>query len=165
MSGELTLERKSVWSVALALLASAAVTAAVMLLYLQHPLLPGGNLWPLFAMAALTFVIFRIMYPAAEELLFHGRAAATVAWTVTAETLAIGGRTIRRADIKNVYCWPNRDALGNSQAGWTVNIETAGKNELLRSLTRGAEIDDSVRRLRELVAALGYGSQWPEPEE
>ncbi|MBQ9330770.1 MAG: hypothetical protein IJ221_07325 [Oscillibacter sp.] len=165
MSGELTLERKSVWSVALALLASAAVTAAVMLLCMRHLTIPDEKLGPMLMVAVLAYILFRVFYPAAEELLFHGRAAATVAWTVTAETLAIGGRTIRRADIKNVYCWPNRDALGNAQAGWTVNIETAGKNELLRSLTRGAEIDDSVRRLRELVAALGYGSQWPEPEE
>ena len=43
-----------------------------------------------------------------------------------------------------------------------MNIETTGKNQLLRSLTEGEEVDHSVRQLRALVVALGYGAQWQE---
>ena len=64
-----------------------------------------------------------------------------------------------------VHCWPNRDALGHQGAGWTVNIETTGKTELLRSRTGEKEAKQSARQLRALVVALGYGSAWAEEEE
>ena len=61
-----------------------------------------------------------------------------------------------------MYCWPNRDALGHTGAGWTINIETTGKNQVLRSLTEGEDLERSVGQLRALVEALGYGSRWEE---
>ena len=82
---------------------------------------------------------------------------------------AVGNAQYRRAaqsapplrSIKNVYCWPNRDALGVTNPGWTVNIKTTGKNLLLRSLREGEEAERSALRLRALVVALGYEDNWP----
>ena len=78
------------------------------------------------------------------------------------DTLVLGEVSIPRESIKMVHCWPNRDSLGFSTPGWTVNIETDGKNQVLRTLTEGSPAETSAALLRELVVALGYGRNWPE---
>lgn len=105
------------------------------------------------------YVLFRLFYPMLRGL-FPGGGERTLLWHVTPDTLVLGREEIPRGAIKAVHCWPNRDALGHAGAGWTVNIETTGKNHLLRSLTEGEGLDQSVRQLRALVVALGYGGQW-----
>jgi hypothetical protein len=53
-----------------------------------------------------------------------------------------------------VHCWQKNGA-------WTINIETTGKNRLLKSAD-GADAEDSIQSLYDLVEALGYRSQWKE---
>ena len=66
--------------------------------------------------------------------------------------------------IKTVHCWTNRSALGTADGGLTINIETPGKNRVLRSLRSGQEAETSDRLLRELVEAMGYGARLPQKE-
>ena len=40
-----------------------------------------------------------------------------------------------------------------------VNIETTGKNRVLRTLS-GARAEESAASLEQLVRALGYGDAW-----
>ena len=49
-----------------------------------------------------------------------------------------------------------------SQHESSVYIETEGKNQVLRSLKEGEDVERSARQLRALVIALGYQSRWPE---
>lgn len=113
--------------------------------------------------AVLAYVIFRVFYPVIAGALGRGQTGRTVTWRLDGETLDLGELKIPRASIKMVHCWPNRDALGHQGGGWTVNIETTGKNQVLRTLTEGEDLERSVTGLRALVAALGYDSQWQEP--
>ena len=112
--------------------------------------------------ALLCYVLFRVLYPAVSQLIGKGEGGRTVTWTVTADALVLDGQSISRSSIKQVHCWPNRDALGHTEAGWTVNIETQGKNQVLRSLKEGENVERSARQLRALVIALGYQSRCPE---
>ena len=82
--------------------------------------------------------------------------------TLTEEQLTIGSDAIPLDTVKMVHCWTNRSALGTADGRLTVNIETSGKNRVLRSLRAGEEAAESERRLRELVTALGYGARLPE---
>ena len=66
--------------------------------------------------------------------------------------LTLGETEIPQKTIKMVYCW-------EKDGDWTVNIETTGKNQLLRSVEGDAR---SVRQLYALVDALGFRSQWRE---
>ena len=159
MSGELILETNQNWKrVAPALLLSciAAGALSVALLNLVH--LEGMGL--AVTAALVVYVLFRIFYPALEKRM-PGGGSRTAVWTITGTDLTLEGRTIPLRSIKNVYCWPNRDALGVTNPGWTVNIETTGKNLLLRSLREGEEAERSALRLRALVVALGYEDNWP----
>ena len=110
--------------------------------------------------ALTAYLLFRLLYPAISALLPGGQQS--VSWSVTATELRLGGQTVDRDTIKMVHCWPGRDALGNRRSGYTVNIETAGKNFLLRSAAEGQDAEKSAAQLRALVSALGYGRQWPE---
>ena len=110
--------------------------------------------------ALTAYLLFRLLYPAISALLPGG--TQSVSWSVTATELRLGGDTVDRDTIKMVHCWPGRDALGNRRSGYTVNIETAGKNFLLHSLAEGQDAEKSASELRALVSALGYGRQWPE---
>ena len=92
--------------------------------------------------------------------LFPGRCGPAGIWRVTPDTLYLNGTAISRAGIRQVYCWPNRDALGHAGTGWPVNIETDRGHHVLRSLTRGEEAERSARQLQAMVTALGYGSSW-----
>ena len=159
MSGELILEANSSWKRVLpALLLSCIAAGALSAVLLSLVHLEGMGL--AVTAALVVYVLFRIFYPALEKRLPGGGSRAVV-WTLTGADLTVEGRTIPLSTIKNVYCWPNRDALGITSPGWTVNIETTGKNVLLRSLREGEETERSALGLRALVVALGYEDKWP----
>ena len=113
--------------------------------------------------ALLAYVLLRAFYPVFDRLLPGGRREEFVEWTVSGSTLKLAGTSIGRDQIRSVHCWPNRDALGNDKPGWTVNIETNGKNILLRSLSEEGRAEQSAQSLRNLVEALGYGGAWSRP--
>lgn len=159
MSGELILENKSWARTALALAGTCVPAVGLTVLLLSYVPLEGLPL--LVCAALLVYVLFRVFYPAVSRLLPRGQEQPRT-WTVTPDTLLLGETAVPRDTIKMVHCWPNRDALGHAGAGWVVNIETTGKNHLLRSLSEGEAADRSVRQLRALVIALGYGAQWRE---
>lgn len=108
--------------------------------------------------ALIAYVLFRILYPLFVRA--GGSQVQTVKWHIQDEVLSLGKATIPLSNIRQVYCWPNRDALGHTQSGVVVNIELTGRNQVLRSLTDGSNADESVRRLHVLVDALGYGQRW-----
>ncbi|MBQ9347375.1 MAG: hypothetical protein IJT94_08580 [Oscillibacter sp.] len=164
-----------------AVLASALLTAAAV--PLLFPLLHITGSASGAAAAILAYVLFRVLFPYASRR-FPGGGTRRVTWEVTADALTIDGRTIARNSIKNIHIWPNRDALGHTLPGWTVNIETTGKNLLLRVPRQNdgdsgenenggndgengdggnnRENGDSGEELRTLVRALGYENRWPE---
>ena len=158
MSGELTLERSGWPRLAATVAAVCALDAALMVFLLPHLHLTGMAQAVVCALTA--YLLFRLLYPAISALLPGGQQS--VSWSVTATELRLGGQTVDRDAIKMVHCWPGRDALGNRRSGYTVNIETAGKNFLLRSAAEGQDAEKSAAQLRALVSALGYGRQWPE---
>ena len=161
MSGQLTLEKTEWKRTLLAVVLAAAVAAALMLLLLPRLGLTGFARGAVAALGA--YVLFRVLYPLTAGLFPGGGTELT--WQVTADKLVLGQTEIPLDAIKMVHCWPNRDALGHRSAGWVVNIETTGKNQLLRSRTGETEAKQSARQLRALVTALGYGSAWAEEEE
>lgn len=161
MSGELTLEKTNWMGTLFAVLVSVLIAGGLTVLIMSRLHVTGIGQAVTAGLGA--YVIFRLLYPVTAGMFPGGRAETT--WTVTADKLVLGQREIPRSTIKMVHCWPNRDALGHQGAGWTVNIETTGKNELLRSRTGEKEAKQSARQLRALVVALGYGSAWAEEEE
>ena len=161
MSGELTLEKTNWMGTLFAVLVSVLIAGGLTVLIMSQLHVTGLGQAVTAGLGA--YVIFRLLYPMTAGMFPGGRAETT--WTVTADKLVLGQREIPRSAIKMVHCWPNRDALGHQGTGWTVNIETTGKNELLRSRTGEKEAKQSARQLRALVVALGYGSAWAEEEE
>ena len=158
MSGELTLEKSGWPRLAATVAAVCALDAALMVFLLPHLHLTGMAQAVVCALTA--YLLFRLLYPAISALLPGGQQS--VSWSVTATELRLGGQTVDRDTIKMVHCWPGRDALGNRRSGYAVNIETAGKNFLLRSAAEGQDAEKSAAQLRALVSALGYSRQWPE---
>ena len=158
MSGELLLKNHSWRQVLPGLLLAAAAAAGVTFWALQY--LPLEGLAQAAVAALIAYVLFRVLYPVCTGLFSKGQTASAGTWRVTEDTLYLNDTAIPRSSIRQVHCWPNRDALGHAGAGWTVNSETTGKNHLLRTLTEGADADRSIRQLRAMVVALGYGSQW-----
>ena len=112
----------------------------------------------------LGLVLWWVLYPALSRALTKGEGRGRVAWTLTVDRLTIGDDVIPLDDIRMVHCWPNRSALGTADGGLTVNIETRGRNRVLRSLRSGDAAAESERLLRELVVAMGYGQRLPEQE-
>lgn len=165
MSGKLTLETGGGWKrTALLLLASTGITVLIVLPLAQRLPLEGMSRGAV--MALLAYAVFRASYGAFSAGIPGRDPVTTVTWVLTEDALTIGDDVIPRESIRQVHCWPNRDSLGYAREGWTVNIETTGKNRLLRTAGEKALADQSTRQLRALVAALGYGSRWPEePEE
>lgn len=159
MSGELTLENSTWRRMLLVLLPSVILSGA--LTYLTVFRLPLEGLGLAITAAVLVYVFFRLLYPFLARL-FPQSGDGSVTWVVSRSALTLGDRVIPLDAIQMVHCWPNRDALGNTSCGWTVNIETTGKNLLLRSRGDGEEGKRSARQLRSLVIALGYGSRWTE---
>ena len=161
MTGKLILEAEGNWKrTALVWLASFAVTVVIVV-----PLsfcVPLEGLARGAVIAVATYVLMRCAYRLFSTLLPQRETMRRAEWTVTEDTLILDGKTIPRGSIRNVHCWPNRDALGNVLGGWTVNIETTGKNHLLRSLKEGPDMERSVNSLHALVEAMGYGRNWKE---
>lgn len=163
MSGELILDDGGRWKrMVPAVLLSCLLAGGVTVACLRH--LPLEGLEGTICAAVLAYVLFRLLYPVCEKLFPAKKAGETGTWTVTPEMLLLNGTAIPRSTIKMVHCWPDRDALGHARGGWTVNIETTGKNHVLRSRAEGEDREHSVRQLRAMVTALGYGSQWRESE-
>ena len=158
MSGELLIKTRDWRQTLPAVILSCAAAAVLTFLFTRNLSLTGLALGAVAALVA--YVLFRVLYPVCARLFSKGAEAREGIWRVTPDTLYLNDTAIPRASIRQVHCWPNRDALGHTGAGWTVNIETTGKNHLLRTLTEGADADRSIRQLRAMVVALGYGSQW-----
>lgn len=159
MSGELLIKTKNWRQILPALLLSCALTLAAALACLRYLPIQAGAAWSAGA-ALLGYVLFRALYPAICGMFPQRGAAGT--WTVTEEDLDLNGTRIPRSTIRQIYCWPNRNALGQTGTGWIVNIETDRGHHVLRSLTAGEDAERSVRQLRAMVTALGYESSWRE---
>ena len=112
----------------------------------------------------LALVLWGVLYPAVSRLFFREGEHGRVRWTLTGDRLTIGEDVISLDTVKTVHCGTNRSALGTADGGLTINIETTGKNRVLRSVRSGAEAETSERLLRELVETLGYGARLPEKE-
>lgn len=162
MSGELLLESRKGALPALAL--SCLLTLGIALVCLRFLHLPESGVLRGAAGAFLAYVLFRVLYPAMNELLSGGPDARGT-WRVTEDTLYLNEEAIPRSSIRQVYCWPNRNALGQTQAGWTVNIELDRGHRVLRSRSKGGEAEYARRQLRAMVVALGCGSRWAQSEE
>lgn len=158
MAGELTL--KSGWGKKnfLALVITAAVTLAVALPVLRMLASRAENgqlgLMTQVGVAIVVPIVIWLLYPQMRTLL-GGEARQTLHWSLWDGVLTLGDAVIPQNTIKMVYCWKKNDS-------WTINIETTGKNYLLRALDEGTEKDRSIQRLYDLVDALGYRSQWKE---
>ena len=161
MSGELILENNGRWKQTVpAVLVTCLLAGGLLALCLRRLSLKGMGL--AITAALLAYVLFRVLYPVFAQLFAKGERGQAGTWRVTPDTLYLNDLAIPRDTIKMVHCWPNRDSLGFSTPGWTVNIETDGKNQVLRTLTEGSPAETSAALLRELVVALGYGRSWPE---
>ena len=162
MSGELLIKTRSWRQTVPAVVLACAAAVALSLLFARFVPLEGG-LARGAVLALVAYVLFRVLYPVCTRLFTGGTEARAGTWRVTEDTLYLNDLAIPRSSIRQVHCWPNRDALGHAGTGWTVNIETTGQNQLLRSLTEGADAARSAEQLRALVEALGYGGRWQEP--
>lgn len=156
MSGELLVKNQKGGKSALSFLITAAVVLAVMLPMAR--MLLGSEktgLLTQIGFAILVPVLIVLLRPQMDRLLSGGKTpAGTLPWRIADGALTLGETEIPLKTIKMVYCWQKGSA-------WTVNIETTGKNQLLRSVD-GEDEEESVQRLYELVDALGYRSQWKE---
>lgn len=167
MSGKLTLASGSVGKhvtmitvlSAAGALALLSVMALCLRQYLTVELSTGAEA---VVLAILAYVAFRVLYGILGRALPGDTQIRTVAWAINGGVLTLDGKAIPLGSIRQVHCWPNRDALGHSLPGWTVNIETTGRNQLLRSVAEGPAEELSARQLHALVDALGYGNRWPE---
>ncbi|MBQ9492984.1 MAG: hypothetical protein IJR54_04530 [Oscillibacter sp.] len=135
MTGEIRIQKRNLK----AEFAALAVTFALTLVLFRFMEARG-------AVAALTaYVLCRGVYGALNP----SGTLRLIAWELTDADLVLDGKTIPRASIRAVYCWPNRDAFGHTRPGRVVNIETNRKNTLLRS--------PDAEALETLVSALNHG--------
>ena len=156
MSGELIVKNKNGSKRALSFLVTAVVVLAVMLplARMLRTQLEKGTMTQI-GFAILIPVLIVVVRPEMEKLFFGGKQVTEILpWSISSGSLMLGDTEIPLKTIKMVYCWQKGNA-------WTVNIETTGKNQLLRSVG-GPDEEESVQRLYELVDALGYRSQWKE---
>ena len=157
MSGEVIVKNKSGSKGTLSFLVTAAVVLAVMLPMARVLLtrIQTGLLTQI-GIAVLVPVLIVVLRPEMEKLFSGGKQepVQTIPWSIQNRILTLGETEIPMKTIKMVYCW-------EKNGRWTINIETTGKNQLLHS-AEGAEAEDSIQSLYELVDALGYRSQWKE---
>ena len=157
MSGELTLDSGGWWKNRL--LAAVLTAAATLLIDLPVIRLLASRGVEGIAMQAssgvLTLALCWALYSMFSQYLPKAADTRTVTWVLTADTLTLGTDAIARDTIRMVHCWKKEN-------GWTVNIETTGRNRLLRSLSAGEDAKRSALQLRALVIALGYQAQWKE---
>jgi hypothetical protein len=106
--------------------------------------------------AILIPVLIVVLQPEMKKLISGGKkpSSAVIPWSIRNRVLTLGDVEIPQKSIKMVHCWQKNGA-------WTINIETTGKNRLLKSAD-GADAEDSIQSLYDLVDALGYRSQWKE---
>ena len=157
MSGELIVKNKGGSKSVLSFLVTAALVLVVMLPmgHVMKGLLEKGTMTHI-GFAILIPVLIVLLRPEMEKLLSGGRKepVRTIPWSIQNRILTLGETEIPMKTIKMVYCW-------QKNGSWTINIETTGKNQLLHS-AEGAEAEDSIQSLYDLVDALGYRSQWKE---
>ena len=165
MTGELILENGG-WKRRLPAAAATAVLALLVVWPAVKLMVRRGvhGLMLQVSTAVLALVLWWVLYPVVSRLFSKREGREPVRWTLTGDRLTIGEDVISLDTIKTVHCWTNRSALGTADGGLTINIETTGKNRVLRSVRSGAEAETSERLLRELVEALGYGARLPEKE-
>ena len=165
MTGELILENGG-WKRRLPAAAATAVLALLVVWPAVKLMVRRGvhGLMLQISTAVLALVLWWVLYPAVRRLFSKREGREPVRWTLTGDRLTIGEDVISLDTIKTVHCWTNRSALGTADGGLTINIETTGKNRVLRSVRSGAEAETSERLLRELVETLGYGARLPEKE-
>ena len=165
MTGELILEN-GVWKRRLPAAAATAVLALLVVWPAVKLMVRRGvhGLMLQISTAVLALVLWWVLYPVVSRLFSRERENGRVRWTLTEDSLTIGEDVIPLGTVKAVHCWANRSALGTADGGLTVNIETSGKNRVLRSLRSGQEAETSDRLLRELVEAMGYGARLPQKE-
>ena len=163
MTGELILENSG-WKRRLPAMAATAVAEAAVVWPAVALMLRRGvhGLMLQISTGVLVLVLWWALYPVLSRAFSKGKDSGRVRWTLTEEQLTVGSDAIPLDTVKMVHCWTNRSALGTADGGLTVNIETSGKNRVLRSLRAGEEAAESERLLRELVTALGYGARLPE---
>ena len=156
MSGELIVKNKKGGKGFLSFLITAAVVLAVMipLARMLRVQLEKGTMTQI-GFAILVPVLIVVLRPEMEKLLSSGKEPnMALPWCIANGVFMLGETQIPLKTIKMVYCWQRGSA-------WTINIETTGRNQLLRSVD-GPDKEESVQRLYELVDALGYRSQWKE---
>ncbi len=173
MSGTILVSAGNTGKTLTKLLVTAAATAvAAWLLWpLAYPALERVDVGPLWGFENMTplvrgllvavgvYVLFSLLGYAVERLLPVGGTAAPVPWRVEGGTLTLGGDAIPLGSIRQVHCWAGRNILGQSTGNMVVNIETTGKNRLLRTLS-GEQAEQSAASVERLVRALGYGAAW-----
>ena len=173
MSGTILISAGNGRRTIIKLVLTMAVTAAAAYLLwpLAAPLLERVEMGPVWGFANMTalvrgllvavgvYVIFSLAGYLFEQLLPARGGAASVPWRVENGILTLGGSVVPLNDIRQVYCWPGRNILGQSTGNVVVNIETTGKNRLLRTLS-GQQAEESASSLERLVRALGYGAAW-----
>jgi hypothetical protein len=157
MSGELIVKNNDSKKNLLSFLITAAVVLAVMLpmARVMKDLLEKGTMTQI-GFAILIPVLIVVLQPEMKKLISGGKkpSSAVIPWSIRNRVLLLGDVEIPQKSIKMVHCWQKNGA-------WTVNIETTGKNRLLKSAD-GADAEDSIQSLYDLVDALGYRSQWKE---
>lgn len=173
MSGNILVSAGSGRRTLLRLVLSLAATAVVAYLLwpVALPFLERVHMEPLWGIENMTkiarsavvavgvYVGFSLLSYCFERLLPDNGETGTLPWRVEDETLTLGEVSIPLESIRKVHCWPGRNILGQSTGNVVVNIETTGKNQVLRSLD-GERARESEAALEELVRALGYGAAW-----
>ncbi len=147
MSGEINIKERD-WKAETVMLAivfgiAFALTSLVLPIFDLTPFLRGA------VGALIAYVIARVGY----KTLYPGGTVRRIAWELTDAALILDGKTIPRDAIRAVHCWANCDAFGHTLPGLVVNIETSGKNTLLRSADGGEELAELVRALGGQVPA------------
>lgn len=173
MSGNIMVSAGSGRRTLLRLVLSLAATAAAAYLLWPtvEPLLERVNVGAMWGIQNMTkiarsalvavgaYVVFSLLWYCFERLLPDSGEAGMLPWRVESGTLTLGEASIPLESIRKVHCWPGRNALGQSTGNMVVNIETTGKNRVLRTLS-GARAEESAASLEQLVRALGYGDAW-----
>ena len=156
MSGELIVKSNDGKKKLLAFLITAVVVLAVMIPMARMLLTRAQTgLMTQIAIAVLVPVLIVVVQPEMMKLLSGGKnPVSVIPWSIRNRVLTLGDIEIPQKSIKMVYCW-------QKNGSWTINIETTGKNQLLRSAD-GADAEDSIQSLYDLVDALGYRAQWKE---
>lgn len=173
MSGTILISAGSAGRTLMKLALSLAVTLAVICLVWPFalPYLERVQVEPMWGIRNMTglargvlvalgaYVIFALVRYLLERLLPERGNTASVSWRVAGGTLTLGDDAIPLSTIRKVHCWPGRNILGQSTGNMVVNIETTGKNRVLRTLS-GEQAEESAAALERLVRALGYGAAW-----